>query len=423
MYEKQAVLIGAGKIGRGYVAYMFRQAGYKMTFLEYSEPLVKKLRDQGYYTVFMQYRSGDGRLEKQIVRDYQAYCTETEYDQCVDALVHTNYATVHLFPGAINGVARLLAGAVKKKLKEKSTEPLNIIFVINFLDADTTFREATLKQLDTDEEKAYMDQYVGFVYGLVRGGGYTPTPEQLEEDELAISCMDEDYLPVDKDQLKGPFPAGVNFIPATAVGALVKKKVWGGNVSHCCQAFFGKQKGYTYSYQSQQDKYIMKCAHFCSREANIALLKNVKFDMDDLRKYFHDDKEQPFDASKVDTITKDMLNRIGADPIRKLSRTDRFTGPALLCLKSGIMPNFLARGAAMGFYFSNPEDKAACEIQEFIRERGIGKAIEKYCELNLSDKEENAYYQMVLANYYEIGSVGLGEIAAYEAALGFTACP
>ncbi len=423
MYEKQAVLIGAGKIGRGYVAYMFRKAGYRMTFLEYSEPLVKKLRDQGYYTVFMQYRSGDGHVEKQIVSGYQAYCTETEYEQCVDALTHTNYATVHLFPGAIKGVARLIAGAVKKKLKEKSTEPLNVIFVINFLDADKSFREATLAQLDTDEEKAYMDKYVGFVYGLVRGGGYTPTPEQLAEDELAISCMEQDYLPVDKDQFKGPIPTDVNFIPATAVGALVKKKVWGGNVSHCCQAFFGKQKGYTYGYQSQQDKYIMKCAQFCSREANAALMKNVKFDMDDIRKYFHDGEEKPFDAGKVDTATKDMLNRIGADPIRKLSRTDRYTGPALLCLESGIMPYFLARGAAMGFYFVNPEDKAACEIQDYIREKGIGRAIEKYCELDLSDKNENFFYQLVLANYYEIGSMSRDEIASYEAELSFTACP
>ena len=32
MYKKEAVLIGAGKIGRGYMAYIFHKAGYKMTF-------------------------------------------------------------------------------------------------------------------------------------------------------------------------------------------------------------------------------------------------------------------------------------------------------------------------------------------------------------------------------------------------------
>ena len=34
MMKKEAVLIGAGKIGRGYRADLFNQAGYHLTFLE-----------------------------------------------------------------------------------------------------------------------------------------------------------------------------------------------------------------------------------------------------------------------------------------------------------------------------------------------------------------------------------------------------
>ena len=43
MAKKELVLIGAGKIGRGYIADLFNTAGYKLTFLEYSEALVQKL--------------------------------------------------------------------------------------------------------------------------------------------------------------------------------------------------------------------------------------------------------------------------------------------------------------------------------------------------------------------------------------------
>ena len=39
MANKQVVLIGAGKIGRGYMADLFSRAGYALTFLEYSPEL------------------------------------------------------------------------------------------------------------------------------------------------------------------------------------------------------------------------------------------------------------------------------------------------------------------------------------------------------------------------------------------------
>jgi mannitol-1-phosphate/altronate dehydrogenase len=37
---------GAGKIGRGFLAEIFNDAGYKLTFIEYFEDLVNKLKDR-----------------------------------------------------------------------------------------------------------------------------------------------------------------------------------------------------------------------------------------------------------------------------------------------------------------------------------------------------------------------------------------
>ena len=63
--KKEAVLIGAGKIGRGYMANIFNRAGYKMIFLDYSDVLVDTMRKQGYYTMFMKHRDfGNGDWTK-----------------------------------------------------------------------------------------------------------------------------------------------------------------------------------------------------------------------------------------------------------------------------------------------------------------------------------------------------------------------
>ena len=60
MAKKEIVLIGAGKIGRGYIADLFNTAGYKLVFLEYAEGLVQKMRDQGYYTIFRSHIDREG---------------------------------------------------------------------------------------------------------------------------------------------------------------------------------------------------------------------------------------------------------------------------------------------------------------------------------------------------------------------------
>ena len=50
--QKTYVQIGSGKIGRGYIADLFNEAGYHLVFLDILEPFVKALREQGYYTLF-----------------------------------------------------------------------------------------------------------------------------------------------------------------------------------------------------------------------------------------------------------------------------------------------------------------------------------------------------------------------------------
>ena len=47
--KKRAVLIGAGKIGRGFLGDILYHAGYELTFLVHSPEQTQKMREQGYY--------------------------------------------------------------------------------------------------------------------------------------------------------------------------------------------------------------------------------------------------------------------------------------------------------------------------------------------------------------------------------------
>ena len=160
MAKKELVLIGAGKIGRGYMADIFNRAGYKLTFLEYSEELVKKLNAQGSYTVFMS-RKQEGDIINFQIGGYTAYCTETEREACLQAIAQTNYVTVHVYPGACESIGHLIGDAVKLRMEQGNTEPLDILTCVNFQDPANIFRGYALERMETEAQRQFLEEHVG----------------------------------------------------------------------------------------------------------------------------------------------------------------------------------------------------------------------------------------------------------------------
>ena len=409
MAKKEVVLIGAGKIGRGYMADVFNRAGYKLIFLGHTESKVKQLRAQGEYTIFMNhYGTDDWDVYK--IGGYDIYCMGTEYAQCLEALAGTNYVTVNVYPEACESIGRMIGDAVKLRMKNGNTQPLDVLTCVNFQDPANILRGFALEQMENEAQKAFLQEHVGFVETLIFRNGADPTPEMLAQDPMALSMSDNTHWPVDKEAFKGCPPEGIEMDLLDNFAARLCYKVWAGNMGHCGQAFYGRLRGQTYIYEPALQKDIFKNNALARREASFGICSEYNATPEQLHTGRFSFNER-FDPSRVNKEDKDTIDRVGADPARKLRRNDRFIGPALLAMKHGQVPFFLCRGAAAGFYFVNPEDKAACEIQAFIKENGIEKAVEKYCQLDLYDKNENFLHQLIVANYYDLGDQDPADIA------------
>lgn len=402
MAKKQAVLIGAGKIGRGYLADLFSQIGYHLTFLEYSEELVKKMREQGYYTVNMAHADAPDEVFK--ISNYDAFCTQTEEEQCIRAIADTNYGSIHVFPGACESIGHMIGKAIQLRIAEGNQETLDFLICVNFLKPTQILKGYINEILSTPEEKAYLEEKVGFSECLVHRNGMVPTPEQLEKDPIAVYAGDTPHLTADGEAFKGEPPAGMNLHLIDKMEGRLTQKIWNINMRHCCTAFYGRKFGYTYYDESISNLYIVRCRDLAASEANFALCAEFGFTMQELMNIFPEKKER-FDPEKVDRSEKDLLDRIGADPIRKLAKGDRFIGPALACLKHGRMPYYLARGAAMGYYFKNENDPAACEILAYVAEHGIWDAVTKYSGLSDDEPCEKLLKELIVGHYYEAGEM------------------
>ena len=57
---KQAIMIGAGNIGRGFIGALLEKSGYHVTFADVAENLITAINERKSYTVHIQDRARSG---------------------------------------------------------------------------------------------------------------------------------------------------------------------------------------------------------------------------------------------------------------------------------------------------------------------------------------------------------------------------
>ena len=93
MRSKEIAIVGAGKIGRGYLSDLFSRAGYHLIFINGSPVTIDKLNEQGYYTLFT--AKADG-LDKRRIEGFEAYSSKRDFDVCVERLQKVDLIAVAL---------------------------------------------------------------------------------------------------------------------------------------------------------------------------------------------------------------------------------------------------------------------------------------------------------------------------------------
>jgi mannitol-1-phosphate 5-dehydrogenase len=89
----------------------------------------------------------------------------------------------------------------------------------------------------------------------------------------------------------------------------------------------------------------------------------------------------------------DTVDRVGRQPLRKLSRSERLIGPASELAERGIRPQHLLATVDAALSFDVPDDPESVELQQLLRTLTAAEATEQICGL----KPEDPLYAEVLA--------------------------
>ncbi|MEJ7738009.1 MAG: hypothetical protein WKF97_11330 [Chitinophagaceae bacterium] len=380
MMKKEVLIVGAGKIGRGFIAHLFYRSGYKLWFLDTSKEVVVLLNKEKKYRVDI---AGERKDLTEYIEVEDAFTLD---DRKKVAEIISNIDIMASSVGAANiekvaiYIRDILVATGRKKV-------LNWIICENANNPAKRIKDILLQKADSEFEE-FVRSKLGLIETQVLRTGMPANEEVNLKEPLALRMQDWWTLPLDKDAFIGSIPEVKGFAPKSNFSNELIRKIYTFNGTNGPIAYIGWANGYKILHES-----ALAYLEFFSEiqeESAFGLINEFGFDEKEHREFMALAMKK-----YTDPCLNDQIERNAYDTKRKLSKEERLIGPALLCLKHGRVPYAYAKAIAAAYYYNGSDDEMTQEVQKTVNQSGIEKAIRKYSSIDESSK----LYTLILQSY------------------------
>lgn len=368
---KQAIMFGAGNIGRGFLGQLFSESGYLVNFVDVDQPLLAALNERGRYTIRLVTNESSEDVSVGPVRGLAASGREAVAQAVAEAVI----GATAVGAGALKYVAPTLAAGIVRRADQGVKTPLNLIICENLKGAARLFRSMVENELPPGYHD-YLAEQIGFVDTVIARMVPPLPPELRTEDPSLIVVEPYKELPVDATGFMGKPPEIVGMQPVAPFAFYTERKLYMHNAGHAVLGYLGYQKGYVYGYEALQDPGIIAAVRGAMQESQRALEQKYGLATGAITPYLEDAVARFHNRALGDTIF-----RLARDPIRKLAHNDRLIGAALNALEQGVPPVNLVRGIVGALRFDPPEDAIALQLQDQLQRTGLEAVLQSICGL------------------------------------------
>src|SRR6478609_2503823 len=350
----KAVHFGAGNIGRGFVGLLLHQGGYQVVFSDVAAALVDAINEVDRYTV---HEVGDGGTDT-VVTGFRAINSATHPDEVIDEIAGADVVTTAVGPTILKFVApHIVAGLA---LRDPSSPPLQIMACENAINATDLLRDQ-IKALAGDAWDALSSRAVfantavdRIVPAQPEGAGVDVTVEPFFEWAIERPPFGDDP----------PHIPSAHFVEDLA--PYIERKLFTVNTGHATTAYFGAQAGIEKISDALSNPEIAAKVAATLEETSALLAAKHGLDPEQLAEYRATILRRFRNPSLPDTVW-----RVGRQPLRKLSRHERFVGPAAEAVERGLPVDALVAAMAAALEFSDAEDAQAVDLQRMLRELDV----------------------------------------------------
>jgi len=365
----QALVFGAGNIGRGFLGQLLWEGSYEITFVDIDQPLVTALNDRKGYPL----RLVDGQGPTQNIQIDRVSAIDARNTEGVcSAFSRSDLVLTSVGVSAFDKLAPVIAAGIMQR--RQTDVPVDILLCENQWRASEMMLELLLPRLSGDERN-FLETSVGLVEVVV--GRMVPRPSKavLAEDPLLVVAEPYHLLPCAKEMFRAGIPPVSGLEAEDNFDAYVARKLYLQVAGHAAFAYLG-YPGHEFIWQCVEDSTVLNQVEPALDEAERALAAKFGFKLDDLREFTAEMLQRYRNEALGDTV-----ERVAQDPMRKLRPEDRLIGAANMCLECGITPIAFARIIRSALRYDNPHDAAAVTMQRRIEEQGMLDFLRSHCKI------------------------------------------
>ncbi|WP_299998802.1 mannitol-1-phosphate 5-dehydrogenase [uncultured Cedecea sp.] len=365
----KALHFGAGNIGRGFIGKLLADAGFQLTFADVNPVLLDAINARHSYQVHV---VGE---EQQIDTVSNVNAVSSIGEEVVELIAEVDLITTAVGPVVLERIAPTLAqGLVLRRARGNET-PLNIIACENMVRGTSQLKEHVKLALSGDDW-TWVEQHIGFVDSAV--DRIVPPSESATNDPLEVTVETFSEWIVDKTQFKGAPPAIAGMELTDNLMAFVERKLFTLNTGHAITAYLGQLAGRQTIRDAILDTEIRAVVKGAMEESGAVLIKRYGFDEAKHAAYINKILgrfENPY--------LKDDVERVGRQPLRKLSAGDRLIKPLLGTLEYDLPHQNLIEGIAAALHYRSEQDPQAQQLQTLLESKGVQAAFAEVSGLDI----------------------------------------
>ncbi|UFS59339.1 mannitol-1-phosphate 5-dehydrogenase [Subtercola endophyticus] len=356
----KAVHFGAGNIGRGFVGLILHNAGYEVVFADVNAELIDALASAPSYRVF----EVGMTPATHTVDNFRAVNSATDEAAVVAEIATADIVTTAVGPNILRFVAPLIGRALAQR--SAALPPLQVMACENAINA-------------TDALRGHIETSLGAaVFASVSAAAVFANtavdrivPGQAADAGLDVTVEDFFEWAIEAPPFGEALPtiAEAHFVADLA--PYIERKLFTVNTGHAATAYLGYKDGVRSIAEAIAIPDIFAAVKAALHETATLLVAKHEFEPNVQEAYLEKNL-----ARFANPYLPDTVDRVGRAPLRKLSRNERFIGPAAQLAERGIQPTALLHVIRAALEFDYVDDPEAVELRALLTSRSAAGAVE-----------------------------------------------
>jgi mannitol-1-phosphate 5-dehydrogenase len=354
--KKIWLLFGAGGIGRGLLAPIAQDAGYKIIFAEPDQKKIEFFLKNPYYQVFFFDSYSNQKKVKQIKVSNAINSTSKRALSSICSSPDLKFISTSVRVDNLEAVAKVLAPALAKR---KDTDKLIILVCENVEKGGDKFKELLEKEVKGVTKNLVIPN-ISVDCMIPPHPAESLTIKREKFGELKIE------KPKDKNAVfyleKLP---NVKLIKGS-IDKLYQKKIIGVSGLHAGIAWLGFSKGHKYVHEAASDPELKKTIDQLIKELTEAIVAVTGFSKKEVETYLKEARARVSNKNLPDSNERFFRNLRN-----KLNKEERFLKPALIIWKKGRLAEALLSIVSIG-------------IKKLMKEenlKDVAQVIKEVCQL------------------------------------------